>query len=104
MTGTISNYLILVSQQSLSKKDSMKLYSLLHILTDIERMSDHILVIAQTANKISERKIKFSDQAMGDLTAVFGKIKIIQNLVIKTLKENKTEILLKAFLNYIILY
>ncbi len=89
MTGAISNYLILVSQQSLSKKDSMKLYSLLHILTDIERMSDHILVIAQTVDKIGERKIKFSDQAFKDLTAVFGKIKIIQNLVIKTLKENK---------------
>ena len=92
MTGKISNYLILVSQQSLSKKDSMKLYSLFHILTDIERMSDHILVIAQTADKISERKIKLSDQAMNELTAVFGKIKIIQNLVIKTLKENKLDL------------
>ncbi len=88
MTGAISNYLILVSQQSLGKKDSMKLYSLLHILTDIERMCDHILIIARTADKIAERKIKFSDQAMRGLTAIFGKIKIIQNLVIKTLKEN----------------
>ena len=89
MTDAISNYLILVSQQSLSKKDSMKLYSLFHILTDIERMSDHILVIAQTANKITEQKIKFSDQAFKNLTAVFGKIKMTQNLVIRTLKENK---------------
>ena len=92
MTGKISNYLILISQQSLNKKESMKLYSLLHILTDIERMCDHILIIARTADKISERRIIFSDRAMRELTAVFGKIKIIQNLVIKTLKENRLDL------------
>ena len=89
MTGKISNYLILISQQSLNKKDSMKLYSLLHILTDIERMCDHILIIAQTSEQINKRQIKFSDHASNELMAIFGKIKIIQNLVVKTLKENK---------------
>lgn len=92
MTGSISEYAMRISEQNLTKKDSLKLYSLMHILTDIEHMSDHILVLSETIFKLKECKIVFSEKAMRELTAIFGKLKMMQNLVIKSLEENNLDL------------
>jgi len=92
MTGNISEYAMRISEQNLTKKDSLKLYSLMHILTDIEHMSDHILVLSETISKLKQEKIVFSEKAMHELTAVFGKLKMMQNLIIKSLEENNLEL------------
>jgi phosphate:Na+ symporter len=88
MTDRVSEYTVQVSQQNLSKKDSMKLYSLMHILTDIEHLSDHILTIGKLLKDVDERGINFSSSAVRELNAIFGKLKIMQNLVIKSLEED----------------
>lgn len=92
MTGKISEYTMRVSEQNLTKMDSLKLYSLMHILTDIEHMSDHILVLCETISRLKERNIVFSEKAMHELTAIFGKLKMMQNLIIKSLGENNLEL------------
>ena len=92
MTGSISEYTMRISEQNLTKKDSLKLYSLMHILTDIEHMSDHILVLGETIFKFKEDKVVFTEKAMHELTAIFGKLKLMQNLVIKSLEENNLEL------------
>lgn len=92
MTGNISEYTMRISEQNLTKKDSLKLYSLMHILTDIEHMSDHILVLGETISRLKESKIVFTEKAMHELTAIFGKLKLMQNLVIKSLEENNLEL------------
>lgn len=92
LTGVISEYTMRISEQNLTKRDSMKLYSLMHILTDIEHMSDHILVLAETIFELKEKKIIFSEKAMRELTAIFGKLKMMQNLVIKSLEEENLEL------------
>ena len=88
MTGKISEYLAQISQQNLSKKDLMKLYSLMHITTDLEHLSDHVLTVSELFVDIKEDKIEFSEKAIRELTAIFGKLKIMQNLVIKSLEED----------------
>ena len=88
MTGKISEYIVQISWQNLSKKDSMKLYSLMHIITDIEHLSDHLLTVSELLVELKEKNIKFSDKGNKELTAIFGKLKIMQNLVIKSLEED----------------
>lgn len=92
MTGKISEYIVQISWQNLSKKDSMKLYSLMHIITDIEHLSDHLLVVSELLVELKEKDIKFSEKGIGELTAVFGKLKIMQNLVIKSLEEDNLQL------------
>ncbi len=92
MTGKISEYTIQISQQNLDRKDSMKLYSLMHILTDIEHLSDHILVVSNLLVQSKKEKVSFSPKALRELEAVFGKLKILQNLVIKSLRENNPKL------------
>src|SRR5680860_106263 len=88
MTGKISEYMSQISQQNLSKKDLLKLYSLMHSVTDLEHLSDHILTVSELFVELKEEEIEFSEKANHELTAIFGKLKIMQNLVIKALKED----------------
>ncbi len=88
MTGKISEYTTQISQQNLTKKDAMRLYSSMHILTDTEHLCDHILTVAELLIDLRNDKIEFSEKAVRELTAIFGKLKIMQNLVIKSLDED----------------
>ncbi len=92
MTGKISEYLSQISQQNLSKKDLMELYSLMHITTDIEHLSDHVLTVSELFVDIKEDKIEFSGKAIREFSAIFGKLKIMQNLVIKSLEEDNLKL------------
>jgi phosphate:Na+ symporter len=92
MTEKISEYTTQISQQNLTKKDAMRLYSSMHILTDIEHLSDHILAISELIVNLKKENIKFSNKAVCELTAIFGKLKIMQNLVIKSLEEDNLQL------------
>lgn len=92
MTGRISEYLSQISQQSLSKKDLLKLYSLMHITTDLEHLADHVLVVSELFEEVKEDEIVFSEKANRELKAIFGKLKIMQNLVIKSLAEDNLKL------------
>lgn len=89
MTEKISEYIIQVSQQDLDKACRMRLYSLLHAVADIEHLSDRIVDIAGIIARMDrDDPIIFSEKAGRDLAAAFGKLRIIQNLVIKALNED----------------
>ncbi len=88
MTGRISEYIVQISWQNLSKKDSMKVYSLMHIVTDLEHLADHLLTVSELLVELKEKNIEFSEKGNRELMAVFGKLKIMQNLVIKSLEED----------------
>jgi len=92
MTEKVSEYIVQISWQNLSKRDSMKIYSLMHIVTDLEHLADHLLTISELLVKLKEKNIKFSEKANGELLAVFGKLKIMQNLVIKSLEEDNLKL------------
>ena len=88
MTEKVTEYTTQISQQNLTKKDAMRLYSSMHILTDTEHLCDHILTVSELLVSLKNNKIEFSEKATNELAAVFGKLKIMQNLVIKSLDED----------------
>ena len=92
MTERITEYTTQISQQNLTKKDSMRLYSSMHILTDTEHLCDHILTVSELIVSLKKENIKFSNKAIQELTAIFGKLKIMQNLVIKSLEEDNLQL------------
>jgi len=93
MTGKMTEYAIWISQQYLSQKDKRKLFSLMHVLADLEHLTDHILAVSNIlADMKKDGKTEFTEKAKRDLMAVFGKLKIMQNLVIKALEENNPKL------------
>jgi len=93
MTEKMTEYSIQISQQNLSHADKLKLFSLMHILVDIEHLTDHILKVARICvDKQNDNGVEFSEKATRELLGVFGKLKIMQNLVIKSLDENNPKL------------
>lgn len=93
MTEKMTDYAIQISQQNLSHTDKMKLFSLMHILADVEHLTDHILAVSIIfVNLQNNKEIKFTPKANDELLAVFGKLKIMQNLVVKSLDENNPKL------------
>ena len=63
----ISEYLIKANLMGLSENDSEYISRLFHVVSDIERISDHAENIAEFAASRVERKTKYSDEAMEEL-------------------------------------
>ena len=75
---TLSTYLLKVSAQDLSVKDSTELTKILHIVGDFERISDHALAISRISEEMHSKNIQFSTQANEE-------IKVLKNAVLEVL-------------------
>ena len=66
----LNTYLVKLSGMNLSVSDNRILNTLLYTVSDIERMADHAMAIAKAALEMEEKKIKFSNQAKGELAVL----------------------------------
>lgn len=62
----LGTYLVKLSAQKLSKKDSETLSGLLHGIGDFERISDHSVNIMEAAREMFNKKSQFSDAAKNE--------------------------------------
>ena len=62
-----SAYLTKLSSQNLSYKDSLKVTSLLHCLTDFERISDHSINVVENAQQMYKEGAVFSKKAKEEM-------------------------------------
>lgn len=67
----LGTYLVQTAKHELQRKDSHTLSVLLHSIGDIERISDHAVLIARAAKEIYDKKLAFSEAAAAEL-AVFS--------------------------------
>lgn len=63
----ISAYLTKLSGRDLTYQDSMKVTSLLHCLTDFERISDHSINVVRNAKQVVENELSFSKKAKEEM-------------------------------------
>ncbi|MBS5799763.1 MAG: Na/Pi cotransporter family protein [Zhenhengia sp.] len=66
----INQYLVKLSNISLTEKESLRVTNLFHIVSDIERIGDHADNIAELAATMIEDDSKFSDEARKELTRI----------------------------------
>ena len=66
----INQYLVKLSNISLTEKESLRVTNLFHIVSDIERIGDHADNIAELAATMIEDGSKFSDEARKELTRI----------------------------------
>ncbi|MBQ6893824.1 MAG: Na/Pi cotransporter family protein, partial [Clostridia bacterium] len=71
---TLGTYLVKVSSQELTEADGHELTKLLHIIGDFERISDHAVNIAGTAQEMAEKKVTFSDKAQKELMVMISAV------------------------------
>ena len=74
---SLGTYLVKISSQNLTESDSHELSKLLHIIGDFERISDHAVNVAGTAQEMAEKKVSFSEKAQKEITVMISAVEEI---------------------------
>lgn len=88
---TIGTYLVKLSACDMSERDSAEVTKLLHIIGDLERISDHAVNIVESADEMREKKLSFSEEATCELAVMRAAIDEILQLTEIALIENNVE-------------
>ena len=84
----LGTYLVKVSTQNLSEQDSKNVSELLHIIGDIERISDHSVGIAKSAEEIKDKKLKFSDHASNEMKIMIDAVAEIMEDTVQAFEQD----------------
>jgi len=87
MEDKLGSYLVKVSSQSMSADESTEAATLLHIIGDFERISDHAVNIVESAEEMIDKNIRFSDKAQAELNVLVAAVEEILDLAHKAYKE-----------------
>lgn len=87
----LGTYLVHVSRQNLSEQDSRIVSELLHIIGDVERISDHSVGIAKSAEEIAEKKLKFSENASTEIHIMIEAVNEILENTKKAFVDDDTQ-------------
>ena len=73
----ISVYLTKLSSQNLAYHDSQNVSTLLHCITDLERISDHAVNIVEAAQEMNRKELHFSKKAQEEMRIYSSAVKDI---------------------------
>ena len=76
----IGSYLMRLTGQEMTDTQNKAVSQYLRAITDLERISDHALNIAQRAEEIRDKKIKFSDKGYREMDNLKAAIKEIMHI------------------------
>ena len=76
----LGSYLVKLNTYPLTDKDMRESAKLLHLIGDIERISDHAVNIMESAEELKEKEIVFSDFALSELSVIIAAVKEIVEL------------------------
>lgn len=83
----IGSYLIKLSSQHLTEKDSQQLSVLIHSIGDFERISDHAINIMDAAREMHGKEQEFSKKAQEELAVYTNAVKDIVNTAVLVFQE-----------------
>jgi phosphate:Na+ symporter len=87
----ITQYLMEISQRSLTPKESEKLPALLHSVNDIERIGDHAENLKELAERAVEERLPFSKYALEELRLMYNEVKAMTQEVGLALQNDSHE-------------
>ena len=84
----LGSYLVKLTGQELSAKQNEDVSKFLHTISDFERISDHALNLADTAQEIHEKGIVFSDDAARELDVLENALGEIVHVAVNAFIRN----------------
>ena len=88
----ISAYLVGLAEKNLNTSDSHQVTKILHIIGDVERISDHALNICETAEEMHDKKISFSGEANKEIGVLTDAVREILSITINMLENDDLQI------------
>ncbi len=87
----LGSYLVELSSLDLSQEDSRETAKLLHVIGDLERLSDHGVNILESAEEINEKKLAFSGDCEAELSKIIDAVREILSLSYSAFTESDIE-------------
>ena len=87
----LGSYIIKVTSSELTQRQNEDVYQFLHAITDLERISDHALNIAESAQEIHEKGIVIEDEVRNELKVLEAALSEVVRLAVRALRENDHE-------------
>ncbi len=66
----INSYLVKISKNSVSSEDSRKVSKMMHMIGNFERISDHAVNLAESAQEMYEKEISFSEDCRNEIAVI----------------------------------
>ena len=80
---SLGSYLTkLSSTRDLPERESKQVTTLLHLIGDFERISDHAVNLVESSEEIKDKKVVFSNEANRELSVMYGAVDEILTLAI----------------------
>ena len=77
-------YIVKLSGLDVSNAESKEISMILHNIGDLERISDHAMNVAETAQELHNKKLSFSDDAKAELNVFMTAVKDIVSMSIES--------------------
>ena len=89
----LGSYLVKLSDRRLSVADNRTLNTLLYTISDMERIADHALNVAEAAQEMHEKQIVFSQHAQEELLVLQ---RAVNDIIARTVKAYNTSDMVQA--------
>lgn len=90
LNKAITNYLVQLSSENITKDNEALLGSYYHVISDIERIGDHAENFNDIASEMRAKGLRFTGDAKNELMDMYNKIKLLFKDVMYTF-QNRTE-------------
>ena len=84
----LSTYLVKLSSLQISESDSAEAAMLLKAIGDLERIGDHALNLLESAEELSQKKLKLTDAAQKELEVLISAVDAILSLAFRAFETN----------------
>lgn len=88
---SLGSYLVRLTSMQLSEKETRIVAKYLSCITNVERISDHAVNLAELSKELADKNIKFSQQAVNELKTCMQAVCEILDLTAKAANENDIE-------------
>ena len=90
----LGNYMVQLAARSMTEEESNESIKLLHMIGDLERISDHATNIVEVAEEMLEKKIVFSGTALKELETLCRAVHHIVGLTVESCMSSDAELAL----------
>ena len=88
----LGSYLVKLSAQSMDAGDSHEVTKLLHLIGDLERISDHSVNLLESAEEMRDKELTFSEEAKAELNVLYRAVSEIVTMTEQALVNADLEL------------
>ncbi|MBO5785744.1 MAG: Na/Pi cotransporter family protein, partial [Clostridia bacterium] len=92
----LGTYLVKLSSDDITERDSQNVSTMLHSIGNFERISDHAVEIAKTAEELNDKKLNFSAVAQKEVAIAEAALREIIEITFTAFENGDTELARKV--------